>query len=160
MESEPSKTPEWTEVNWCIPAPWPLNDLEVERAVGTAMAQGGRENVGLSVVFVDDPTLAQMHEEHLGDPSVTDVMSFDLGQGEGLVGEIFVSVDRARELAQRRGVTLERELTLYVVHGSLHLAGFDDLEAEERVQMRAAEARVMLKLGFDADGLEHSFGTH
>ena len=147
------------EIAWCIEAPELLSDAHVERAVRAAMEQGGRTDVGLSVVFVDDPTLAQMHGEHLGDPSLTDVISFDLGTGGGVVGELYVSVDRARRLARLRSVPLERELTLYVVHGSLHLAGFDDIEESDRTKMRAAEAKVMTRLGFEADGLDHSLGT-
>ncbi len=148
-----------SEYAWCLPGEPVLSPAQVERAVELAMAHGGRHRVGLSVVFVDDPTLAQMHAEHLGDPSETDVMSFDLGEEEGLVGELYVSVDRARKLAARRPVSLERELTLYVVHGSLHLCGFDDLEESERRRMRVAEARVMEQLGFEEDSLDHHAGT-
>lgn len=135
-----------------------LSASQVERAVRQALSHGGRPNVGLSVVFVDDPTLAQMHAEHLGDPSETDVISFDLGEDEGVVGELFVSVDRARKVAQRRRVPFERELTLYVVHGALHLAGFDDLQAADRLEMRAAESEVMRALGFAEDTLDHHSG--
>ena len=87
---------------------------------------------------------------------MTDVMSFDLGDDEnGPAGELYVSVDRARAVAAERGVSLERELTLYVVHGALHLCGFDDHEESERERMRGAEREVMERLGFPPDDLPH-----
>ena len=157
MESEPEDA--LCEIAWCVEGEAPLSDAQVERAVRAALSHGGRPNVGLSVVFVDDPTLAQMHAEHLGDASETDVISFDLGEDEGVVGELFVSVDRARKVSKRRGVPFERELTLYVVHGALHLAGFDDLQAQARLEMRAAEASVLQALGFGEDTLDHHSGV-
>jgi len=61
-----------------------------------------------------------------------------------------VSVDRAREVAEERGLTWEREVVLYVVHGTLHLCGFDDHEDEDREAMRGAEAAVLARLGLAA----------
>ncbi|MFT7542458.1 MAG: putative rRNA maturation factor, partial [Gammaproteobacteria bacterium] len=61
----------------------------------------------------------------------------------------------AREVSQRRGVSFERELLLYVVHGTLHLCGFDDHEPEDRAEMRLAEAAVMSSLGYAADTAPH-----
>ncbi|MEZ6019867.1 MAG: rRNA maturation RNase YbeY [Planctomycetota bacterium] len=152
--SDDAYEPEW-EIAWHGVQPC-LEDDEVQRIAGAALAFGGRAGAALSVVFVDDPTLAEMHAEYLDDPSPTDVMSFDLGdEGAGPVGELFVSVDCARRLAAERGVRFERELALYLVHGSLHLCGFDDHETDERAEMRRAEAQVMGDLGFEADLGEH-----
>jgi probable rRNA maturation factor len=133
-----------------------LDAAKVEEAARAALEEGGRAGAALSVVLVDDPTLARLHAEHLGDPSVTDVMSFDLGEdGGGPVGEVVVSVDRARDVAARRGVSFARELALYVVHGVLHLCGHDDGDDDERSAMRAAERRVLDRLGYEADDAPH-----
>ena len=97
-----------------------------------------------------------MHAEHLDDPTPTDVITFDLGEeGGGPVGELYVSVDRAREVAGRRGVSVARELTLYVVHGALHLCGYDDHEEADRSRMREAEGVVLRELGFEDDPGAH-----
>lgn len=58
-------------------------------------------------------------------------------------GEIFVSVDHAREYAKRKNLNFSQELTLYLVHGYLHLAGFDDLVPEKKRQMRRAEKKCL-----------------
>lgn len=152
VEREPQAQ---VEVAWDVPDAC-LADERVRAAVKAALELGQRSGLSLAVVFVDDASLAAMHAEHLDDPSLTDVMAFDLGEeGPGPAGELYVSVDRAREVAERRGVTFERELLLYVVHGTLHLCGFDDHAPEERARMRAAEARALTALGFEADEAPH-----
>jgi probable rRNA maturation factor len=138
------------EIAWSPAAGEPvLTDEEVDAAVEAALEHGGRGGALLSVVFVDDADLARMHGEWLGDGSPTDVISFDLGEDEpGPVGELYVSAERARAVAAERGLDERRELALYVVHGALHLCGFDDHEPAERERMRAAEAIVLDSLGY------------
>jgi probable rRNA maturation factor len=143
------------QVNWCV-AERPLDDAAVESAVAAALAHGGRPGIDVEVVLVDDPTLAELHARFLGDPSPTDVMSFDLGEdGGGPAGELYVSVDRARAVASARGVRVARELALYLVHGTLHLCGHDDHEDDARSAMRAAERDVLASLGYEADAAPH-----
>ena len=145
-----------SEVHWSVEGPAVVGDEEVLRAVEAALRHGERPGCSLSVVFESDPVLAEMHAAHLGDPSVTDVMSFDLGgEGEGPEGELYVSVDRARAVAKDRNVPFERELVLYVVHGVLHLCGYDDHGDEDRERMRAAERGVMDALGYPPDEAPH-----
>ena len=147
------------EVAWGValePADRPLTDEAVSAAAEAALRHGGRAGAGLSVVLVDDPTLAALHAEHLDDPSPTDVITFDLGEeGEGPVGELYVSVDRARAVAAERGVPAARELALYVVHGALHLCGHDDHDPDDRARMRAAERTVLGELGYPDDPGPH-----
>lgn len=130
----------------------PLGDERVRAIVARALEHGGRAGVDLDVVFVSDEELAALHAEWLDDSTPTDVITFDLGdEGEGPVGEVYVSVDCARRVAPTRPVSVERELALYVVHGVLHLCGHDDVDPEERRRMRAAEAFVLDVLGYPPD---------
>ena len=141
--------------SWQAPGGY-LTDGEVERVVAAALAHGGRPGIEIEVVFVDDPTLTEMHARFLDDPTPTDVITFDLGEeGGGPAGELYVSVDCAAREARARQVPLERELALYLVHGALHLCGFDDHEAEQRTRMRAAEALVLQGLGYPEDPSPH-----
>lgn len=142
-------------VAWAAGAP-ALPDERVLAAVEQALAEGGRPGIELSVVFVSDEELARLHDELLDDPSTTDVISIDLGDdGDGPAGELYVSVDRARAVAGELGASVERELLLYVVHGVLHLCGHDDLEPRAARRMRAAEARVLERLGVPLDPERH-----
>ena len=138
-----------------------LGDAAVRRAVRRALAHGGRPDLRVDVVFVDDAALAELHLRFLDDPEPTDVIAFDLsGDGDdGPQAEIYVSGERAREVAARRGVTAARELTLYVVHGALHLCGYDDARTAQRRRMRAAEATVLEALGFPPDDAPHARGA-
>jgi probable rRNA maturation factor len=94
----------------------------------------------VTVALVDDATIARLHERFLGVPGPTDVLSFPHG-------EIVVSGDTARREARARGVEPLHELLLYVVHGALHLAGYRDKKAKDRKAMRAAERRILGRLG-------------
>ncbi|MGA2052653.1 MAG: rRNA maturation RNase YbeY [Opitutales bacterium] len=97
----------------------------------------------LSLAFLTDVALAQLHDQFLADPAPTDVITFPGDIDAGLAGEICVSVDRAVAEAARRRRLFARELTLYLVHGWLHLAGLDDLTLAGRRAMRRAERRLL-----------------
>lgn len=117
----------------------------------------------LSLVFLTDADLAKLHAYFLDDPTPTDVITFEGNPALGTAGEICVSVDAAlrhvglplvgRPLpAPSRNSRLSplgplgsfsTELTLYLVHGWLHLAGYDDLVPAKKRLMRRAETRAM-----------------
>ena len=92
------------------------------------------------VAIVDDEAIAELHQRFLQKQGPTDVLSFPSG-------EIVVSGDTARREAETRGVEPLHELVLYVVHGALHLKGYDDRKPKDRARMRAAERRVLKSLG-------------
>ncbi len=126
-----------------------LSDQAVAAAVEAALAHGGRPGIEIGVVLVDDATLGALHARWLGDPAPTDVMSFDLGADrEGPAGEVYASVDCARRVAAELDLDPGRELLLYLVHGTLHLCGFDDRSAAQRARMRSAEREVLAGLGY------------
>jgi probable rRNA maturation factor len=104
----------------------------------------------LSVVFLPDAALAKLHADFLNDPTTTDVITFEgdaappgAPADAGTAGEICVSVDTAAQFAAQHGHAFTDELTLYIVHGWLHLAGYDDLQPTKKRAMRRAEARAL-----------------
>ena len=149
------------EVSWAVGEAL-VPDEVIREAAEAALEEGGRAGVVLSVVFVGEEELRSMHDERLGDPEPTDVMSFDLGGSEqhegGAAGELYISVDRAREVAAELGVEPLRELLLYVIHGTLHLCGHDDHEKSDIEAMRAAEGRVLDRIGQPRDPQRHPVG--
>jgi len=100
----------------------------------------------LSLVFVTDRGIARIHADFMDDPTATDVITFEGDPQAGLAGEICVSADTALAYARAHGRDFAEELTLYVVHGWLHLAGYDDLRPDRKRRMRAAEARALALL--------------
>jgi probable rRNA maturation factor len=110
---------------------------------------GGCPPGELSLAFLTDAGLARLHADFLADPGVTDVITFAGDPIHGLAGEICVSADAAvRQAGPGRSRKTSKnnfsdELTLYLVHGWLHLAGYDDLAPRAKRKMRAAEARAL-----------------
>lgn len=97
----------------------------------------------LSLAFLTDAALAELHGRFLNDPSTTDVITFEGHAGLDAAGEICVSVDTASRYARDQRTDFSRELLLYVIHGWLHLAGYDDLRPYRKRRMRAAEKRAL-----------------
>ena len=93
----------------------------------------------LSIAFVDDAQIARVHADFMDDPTPTDVITFPANPEMESAGEIIVSVDHARSRSAELSEPFSRELSLYLIHGWLHLAGYDDREEEDRPKMREAE---------------------
>lgn len=100
-------------------------------------------NQALSIVLVSDRQMAKLNLRYHHTAGPTDILTFDYGDGQG---ELIISVDHAIANARRFGTTPARELALYVVHGILHLRGYDDRTPAQRRRMRAAERRLLAKL--------------
>jgi len=144
------------ELAWDVEVPTCLEGGALVRAAQAALEHGGRPEIDLELVVLSDAALAELHGRYLGDDSPTDVMAFDLSDEHGgAQGEVYVSLDCARRVASERGVDLERELALYVVHGCLHLCGHDDHDEGDRERMRSAERAVLASLGHANDSAPH-----
>lgn len=119
--------------------PEPL--IEIASAI---LADHGVAQGELSIALVDDPTIRDLNKQYLNHDWETDVISFVLEEGESwLTGQLIVSTDTARRVAEEINSSFEAELALYVAHGTLHLVGFDDLEDEAAIEMRAAERKYL-----------------
>lgn len=109
----------------------------------------------LSIVFVDDHEIGQIHADFMDDPSPTDVITFPADTDMDFAGEIIVSVDHALKKSQELGLPFAQELALYLIHGWLHLAGYDDLNDADRQEMRKAEQRALNLLDAAAITLDY-----
>ncbi len=106
---------------------------------------GDPKRNSLTLVLVDDGTIKGYNHRFRGEDACTDVLAFP-GDGEYL-GDIIISVERAREQAPRFGSTLERELYLLVIHGVLHLLGYRDYSPLEAKEMEELQAKILMGLG-------------
>jgi len=93
----------------------------------------------VGVIGVDDAYIRQLHREFLGEDTVTDVITFRLSEGPALVGEIYIGLDQALRQAAEYGVDAEEELLRLLVHGLLHLCGYEDTSKPERERMFARQ---------------------
>lgn len=97
----------------------------------------------LSIAFLDEKTLTELHKRFLNDDTVTDVITFsDYLEADERMGEVCISVDEAVKRAPEFGQTFTDEITLYLIHGWLHLKGYDDHTEKEIQAMRNAEKKL------------------
>jgi probable rRNA maturation factor len=107
----------------------------------------------LSIVLVDDPQIAELNREFLGRKGPTNVIAFPMREGRftelnpALLGDVVISVDTAGREAGAAGLGLEERLTQLLVHGLLHLCGYDhERNAAEARRMAAASRRLLQRI--------------
>lgn len=138
----------------------------LERLVRRALAAEGVDRAEISLLLVDDRRMAAVHRRWLGMPGPTDVITFDLSTGvvgppqaAVLAADIVVSTETARRMARAVGWTPRQEVAYYIVHGILHLTGYDDHTATGRRSMRARERVVMKACGLPIPPRPRAAGT-
>jgi probable rRNA maturation factor len=115
----------------------------IERPCGKEEPGPGGE---LGIYFVNAAEMTRLNEQFLGHAGSTDVITFDYEEEEGCRGEIFVCVDEAVASAPRFRGTWQKELARYVVHGMLHLRGYEDGRPAARRAMKKEENRLLKAL--------------
>lgn len=117
------------------------------------------ETVELSLLLCNDPFIQDLNSKWLGKDSPTDVLSFPQDQEPGLtphllLGDVIISLDSAARQAAERGHTLLDELRILLVHGLLHILGYDhELGPDESQEMEAKETQLLSELGWKGKGL-------
>lgn len=93
----------------------------------------------VSVIFCSDNYILDVNLKYLQHDYFTDIITFDYCEGDTISGDLFISVDSVRENAAFYGVEFADELNRVIVHGILHLIGYDDHSKEDIKEMRAKE---------------------
>lgn len=93
----------------------------------------------VNIIFCSDNYLLDINIKYLGHDYFTDIITFDYCEGRTLSGDLFVSVDSVAENAEFYGAQFADELNRVMVHGLLHLIGYDDHTLDEQKQMREKE---------------------
>lgn len=96
----------------------------------------------LSIAFVSHKRLAQLHADFCGDATPTDIITFP-GGVDGSFGELCISPQAARVYIKMNGGRFNDEMRRYVIHGYLHLVGYDDTTPAKRSRMKKEEARLL-----------------
>jgi rRNA maturation RNase YbeY len=111
-------------------------------------AAGCPRSAELEVALVDNATIARLNRRFLDHRGPTDVITFPSGPapGERAMGEIVISVEQAREQARHAGWPVRREVALLLVHGILHLKGYDDLAPAAAARMRVREREILAQI--------------
>lgn len=122
-----------------------ISSATLERTALETLQQQLVWDADLTLVVSDDDAIRELNRNFLGNDSPTDVLSFPANEmdpetGRRYLGDVIISLPRAREQAEGAGHPVEAELQLLVIHGVLHLLGYDHAEAEEKARMWAAQA--------------------
>ncbi|MDN5330984.1 MAG: putative rRNA maturation factor [Tepidanaerobacteraceae bacterium] len=133
-----------------------LEELITKAVELTLNLEGADTKVEVSVALVDNAYIRELNKTYRGKYAPTDVLSFPIGEEslvdeneeiERLLGDIVVSLEKAEEQANDYGHSFEREVIYLIVHGTLHLLGYDHENEEERKVMREKEERTLKALG-------------
>ena len=111
-----------------------------------AIATIGHQESSATIAFVSDKTIRQLNRQFRGVDKATDVLSFPTNDGDGSnLGDIAISVDTATVQAKENGLSFEGEVAQLILHGLLHLSGYD--HETDNGEMNRLELRLRRKLG-------------
>ena len=131
----------------------------IVRMARKVLADQKVQSAEIDIAIVGDARMQSLNRRYAGSDRITDVLSFDLGDpsDKGRVcGQVVVNWHLARRCAGRLGHSAGAELMLYVVHGLLHLLGYDDQDKRSSARMRAREFAILAAGGYD---LEQQFDS-
>lgn len=128
-----------------------LDQQRLRDAVRMILQGESLSRAEISIAVVDDPAICELHRKYLQRDEPTDVLSFLLERSpQHLEGEVIVSAQTAVAAAPGFHWLAEDELLLYVIHGTLHLVGYDDGTPRQRAEMRRQERACLARFGLEA----------
>jgi probable rRNA maturation factor len=139
---------------------------KITRAVKKVLSKEGKssalfvrgKDARLSLALVDNSRIKELNKQYFSSDEVTDVISFPLSNNKNLLsGEIIVSVETAVDTAGKRNICIEGEIVLYIIHGILHLLGYDDGNKENARVMHEEESKILKTLGYNVPRVEDGF---
>jgi probable rRNA maturation factor len=124
-------------------------DLDYYRQIArfVLIAEGAPANCELSLSFADEPEMQSLNRRYRGIDATTDVLSFPLDAE--LLGDVVVAPAQARHHARDFASDMDTEMRLLLVHGILHLLGYDHEDDAQAALMEARENELLIKLGYD-----------
>lgn len=126
----------------------PIDRKHMREVVRQVLEGEGIAEAEISLAFVDNPTIHRLNRQYLNHDEPTDVLSFPLSDSpKKLAGELVLGVEVAQARAAELGHDVQTELTLYVIHGLLHLCGHDDHDPDDADRMRLRERHYLTLLG-------------
>jgi probable rRNA maturation factor len=131
-------------------SPYVVDESRLIEAANAVLQDSAFSSAAISLAVVDDATIHELNRRHLEHDWPTDVLSFVLeDDGDHLEGEVILSADTAAAAADELGNSAADEQLLYVIHGMLHLVGYDDKSDGDVREMRTAEARYLQQFGVE-----------
>jgi len=108
--------------------------------IKNAIANEGKSEGEINIIFCSDEYLYKLNMGYLHHNTYTDIISFDFSEEKGVIsGDIYISVDRARDNAKKFKQLLKNELSRLIIHGTLHLCGYKDKSQKDKALMTQKE---------------------
>ena len=128
----------------------PLDYAKLRETARVVLEGEGVNEARISLAFVDNATIHGLNKRFLNHDEPTDVLSFPMSGPDAkcLEGELVLGAEVAKAQSAERGHEVSAELALYVIHGLLHLCGYDDHEEPDIQRMRERERKYLKQLGF------------
>jgi probable rRNA maturation factor len=127
-----------------------LNPTQITKIVKTILKHEGVKKTTLSLVFVSNQKIKVLNKKYLKRDHATDVLAFDLTdrahqkkKTSEVTADIFISTDSAIQNSKKYRTNLDEEIVLYVIHGILHLLGYDDHDPQKTKKMRNKERKLL-----------------
>ncbi len=118
----------------------------VHSVVGNLSGELEFECISLEIVFVSGKFIYELNKDYLNHVNTTDIITFNYSEHRSkLSGEIYISVEDARENAKRFECSFELEILRLIIHGILHLLGYDDIDDEDKKIMKKLENELVNK---------------
>ena len=124
---------------------WKKYDIDFATIANAAGPR--RKDVEVSIILTDDKEIHKLNKEYRGFDKPTNVLSFELGD-DLLLGDIYISLDTVKHEAKAAGISVAEHTAHMVVHGMLHLQGYDHIVDKDAVVMETKEVAIMKKLGY------------
>ena len=135
---------------------YPVDTKSIKK-IARGVLKFEKQDAELNIVFTDNKRIKEINKTFLGHDYATDVITFAYDEPSlnkvflnesTITGEIIISVEMAKKLAQKHDCAVEGEIALYLVHGLLHLFGYNDKQRKEAKKMHQREGELLSDLGF------------
>ena len=117
--------------------------LEIKSWLNSVLASENKRADKISIILTSDENLREINKKYLSKNYYTDIITFDYSNESSISGDLFISLERVEENAEKYGTEKNRELLRVIVHGILHLMGYGDANEDEKRNMRNMEDRFL-----------------
>ncbi len=130
-----------------------INKIDIRKICNITFKKLGVDDALVSITIVDNNTLQEINKQYRKINKPTDVISFAFEEINDVkldfrnLGEIYISIERAKEQSEEYGHSLKREICFLTVHGLLHLLGYDHINENDRIVMRKLEEEILSSYG-------------
>ena len=123
-----------------------IQEEKIQEWIQKIVKEYSKKTGDITYVFTSDSYILKINQQYLQHDYYTDIITFDYSENDIISGDLFISLDTVRSNAKKYNVTFLEELHRVIIHGILHLLGFNYKTEEENLQMRGLENKALEKL--------------